>query len=376
MVGRLYSSGGSERLSYFMMIRKSTINLNYCNTGKKNKVLDFLDRYTEAVNQYTDILWEIKRFTGSFVGREVLDQVDVPLSFSAKQGAACSALHIVKSQRKRKKKTKPTFSGKSFELDQRFVVIQEGKNSFDIWITIKGMGRKSGERNSVKIPTKKHKHFNKFIQEGWKLKKSIRIRRKGDQLFGDLFFEKVAPAQKEEGDIIGLDCGYKKLAVLSTGQMVGEELESKCEKISRKKQGSKAFHRALKERDEYINKEVKKIKLSDLKAIVVENLKNVKKNSKGKVARRFMNKLQRWTYPYFLRRLEQACEVVGVQCHKVNPAYTSQRCWQCGSIHKENRNGEIFKCMECGYTSGADFNASLNILNRFLTGITSQACLT
>jgi len=351
------------------MIRKSTINLNYCNIGKKNKVLDFLDRYTEAVNQYIDTLWEIKRFTGSFVEREVLDQVDSPLSFTARQGAACSALHIVKSQRQRKKKTKPTFSGKSFELDQRFVVIQEGKNSFDLWITIKGMGRRSGKQCFVKIPTKKHKHFNKFIQEDWKLKKSIRIRRKGSDLFGDLFFEKAAPEPKEEGEMIGLDCGYKKLAVLSTGQMVGEELVQKIEKISRKKQGSKAFYRALKERDEYINREVKKIKLSDLKGIVVENLKGIKKRTKEKVARKVMNKLQRWTYPYFLRRLEQACEVVGVQCHKVNPAYTSQKCNRCGSIHKENRKGEVFKCMECGYTSDADYNASLNILNRFLTGI-------
>jgi len=66
------------------MIRKSTVNLNYCNTGKKNKILDFLDRYTEAVNQYIDILWEVKRFTGSFVEREVLDQVEVSLSFNAK----------------------------------------------------------------------------------------------------------------------------------------------------------------------------------------------------------------------------------------------------------------------------------------------------
>jgi len=81
-----------------------------------------------------------------------------------------------------------------------------------------------------------------------------------------------------------------------------------------------------------------------------------------------MNKLQRWTYPYFLNRLALACEVVGVQCYKVNPAYTSQTCSKCGSIHKENRNGEIFKCVECGHTDDADYNASLNILNNFLQG--------
>jgi len=358
------------------MIRKSTITLNYGNKDKLVRVKDFLSRYTEAVNKFIDLLWNIQRFSGSFVERQIVDQIDCPLTFSSKQSSACAALHIVKSQRKKKSKTKPTFSGRSFELDQRFVEIQEGKNSFDLWIKIRSIGQKPKETCSLLLPSKKHKQYNKFIREGWVLKKSIRLRIKDSgKLVADIFFEKELPELKKEGSTIGLDCGYKKLAVLSSGQKVGEELEQKCEKISRKKQGSKAFKRALVERNEYINREVKKIGLSDLKAVVVENLKNVKKNSKGKIARKVINKLQRWTYPYFLNRLGQSCEVVGVQLRKVNPAYTSQRCSKCGSVYKENRNGEIFLCKECGYTQDADFNASRNILNRFLTGETFEPCL-
>lgn len=349
------------------MIRKVTVNLNQANVEKLSGIKDFLSKYSICVNQFIDLLWNINRFSGSFVEKSVVDQIDCPLTFSAKQSAAQTALHIVKSQRKGKKKTKPTFTGRSFDLDQRFVQIQTGKNSFDLWIKVGGIGKISGERRTLLLPARKHKHFNKFFD--WNMKKSIRIRIVGDKLFGDIFFEKEAPKPKKKGKVIGLDCGYKKLAVLSTGQRIGGHLVEIIDKISRKKQGSKAFKRALIERNDYINSETKKIKLLDIKAIIIEDLKNVKHKTKGKIHHKVMNKLQRWTYPYFLSRLGMTCEVVGVQCHKVNPAYTSQQCSKCGNIHKENRKGELFKCVECGHTVDADFNASLNILNRFTTGV-------
>ena len=165
---------------------------------------------------------------------------------------------------------------------------------------------------------------------------------------------------------IGLDIGYKKLAVLSNGQVIGKDLEKKINKISRKLQGSKAFKRALIERNDYINHEIKKIPFDEIKTLVVEDLKNVKHKSKGKISKVFMNKLQRWIYSYLLERLGNACEVVGVQLHKINPAYTSQECSVCGDIHKENRKDEMFLCVRCGHTEDADYNASKNILNRYL----------
>ena len=44
---------------------------------------------------------------------------------------------------------------------------------------------------------------------------------------------------------------------------------------------------------------------------------------------------------------------------KVNPAYTSQRCHQCGHVAAESRRGERFRC---GYAGNADINAAFNIL--------------
>lgn len=50
----------------------------------------------------------------------------------------------------------------------------------------------------------------------------------------------------------------------------------------------------------------------------------------------------------------------------INPAYTSQQCSCCGYVSKDNRKTqEEFKCQNCGFEHNADFNASLNILDRF-----------
>lgn len=87
-------------------------------------------------------------------------------------------------------------------------------------------------------------------------------------------------------------------------------------------------------RNEYIDREIKKIDLREIKEIVVEDLKSVKKGTKGKIKKKFSNKLQRWVYRYFLDRLEQLCEVV--QLYRVDPAYTSQTCSTCGDAHRSN----------------------------------------
>ena len=48
---------------------------------------------------------------------------------------------------------------------------------------------------------------------------------------------------------------------------------------------------------------------------------------------------------------------------KVNPRYTSQTCFECKHIAKENRQTQAkFECVECRYVTNADFNAARNIL--------------
>ena len=333
------------------MIRRSQINVNYANKGKKDQLDLFCKEAVRVVNLYIDLLWEQDDFNSKFVKVKV----DTWLSARMQQCLGKQALEIVKSQRKRKKKTKPVFKRHSFNLDNRFITIAQDVNSFDIWITIGSIGN----RIKIILPGKKHKHFNKFAD--WNLKKSIRLRCVNGRYYIDVYFEKPSKNKKIFGREVGLDIGYKKLIATSDYRTYGHELEAIYQKISRKKQGSKAFKRSLVERDKKTNQIVNQLPLKRVKTLVVEDLKNLKQKTKGKLRKTFVNKMQRWSYRDVLDKLTSLAEEIGFTLKKVNPAYTSQRCSACRVICKSNRQGEIYKCA-CGLFLDADVNASINIL--------------
>ena len=68
------------------------------------------------------------------------------------------------------------------------------------------------------------------------------------------------------------------------------------------------------------------------------------------------------------RRINDHCEANRVWLSLVNPRNTSRECSSCHTIDKKARNGEIYNCKHCGIVIDSDYNASLNILNRFLVG--------
>ena len=333
------------------MIRRSSLSISKSNIGKL-KILDIIFKESQRViNLYIDDLW-IQQDFGS---RYVNTKVETWLSARMQQCLGKQSLEIVKSQRKRKKKTKPVFKRQSLTLDSRFVDIRFGNNTFDIWIKLQSIGRKI----TIKLPAKQHRQLHRY--DDWSLKKSIRLRLVGGNYFIDLFYEKKNPIKKKDGKPLAIDIGYKKLIVSSDNGRYGDDAIYK--KISCKKQGSKAFKRALIERNEKINIACKQLELDDVKTLYAEDLKNVKKNSRGKIRKHFNNKLQRWAYPKVLEKLAMLCEENGVDFVKLPPQYTSQRCSNCGTIHKGSRKGEKYRCIVCGYEEDADYNASLNILH-------------
>ena len=145
------------------------------------------------------------------------------------------------------------------------------------------------------------------------------------------------------------------------GIVYGSDINKLYDKICKKKQGSNAFKKALKERDHAINSVCNSLNLNNIKSIICEDLKYVK--DKLKFSKKFSNKLQRWSYPKVLIKLEMLSEENGILMKRVNPAYTSQMCHNCNKIEKSNRIGENYSC-DCGYNNHADINAALNIKTR------------
>ena len=67
---------------------------------------------------------------------------------------------------------------------------------------------------------------------------------------------------------------------------------------------------------------------------------------------------------------EHIARKYGIAVSLVQSFYTSQTCPKCGCIDKENRKDqEHFECIECGYKSNADLNASRNIKQRVVSTV-------
>jgi IS605 OrfB family transposase len=169
------------------------------------------------------------------------------------------------------------------------------------------------------------------------------------------------------------------LASLSTGEQKGAEIKTKIERVKRCQHGSKGQQRARRSLRQYIDRTVNEImSIVDLTLIVVEQLKNITKNTKQpkrRLGKNIRRSIGAWNVSYWLKRLEMACERNRVSFRTVSSFYTSQTCPVCGHCQKENRNGIEFKCLQCGYADNADISASKNILNRHLSGKFGKGCV-
>jgi len=97
------------------------------------------------------------------------------------------------------------------------------------------------------------------------------------------------------------------------------------------KQGSKNFKQSLIERNDLINFYVKEfVKTEQPDVVMIEDLKNVKHKSPGKIHKKTMNKMQRWSYDKTFVKLGELSENEGFEILKVNPSYKSNlfKVWQ------------------------------------------------
>lgn len=144
-------------------------------------------------------------------------------------------------------------------------------------------------------------------------------------------------------------------------------IEKLIQKVKQKKTGSLNQKKAVKEVKDYISKCVNELQLDGLSCIVIEDIKQSKMMKRGKSSKQHRKTLSNWYHNLFVGRLSGRCEMNRVHLATINPAYTSQKYSQCGEIHSESRVGELYSCKSCGLKLDADYNASLNIKQLFLS---------
>ncbi len=366
-----------------MKIKRSSKATVKFATGKKREILDEIrDEYTRVVNFFIDYFWEHPEFTSeNQVKADIYSLPETWFTARMRQCAAREALSMVLGAKNTPKKrnsiereveellgeeifgepVKPVHNGAKMTLSAQTVRIEKGRNSFDLCLVIHSVGKKI----KLHIPLRKHRQFIRWEQIG-KMGTSVVIHRQ----YVQFSFEIETGEKKEEGASVGIDAGINHLMATSDREFLGNDVRPLISKIKRKRQGSKAYRRAKKELSYYIHKTVKDyFAENDLRLVVTEKLKNLKQNTKQKNrTKEFRKTLSNWNYRELLKIIQMRCEENRVSFRSVSPFRTSQKCPACTHTQRENRSGEEFECLKCGYSEQADFVGSLNILHRFLTG--------
>ena len=192
---------------------------------------------------------------------------------------------------------------------------------------------------------------------------------------------------------IGIDLGITKLITTSEGQHIKPKNSFKANQIklaalqrqlSRKvlfsqnwkKQNrkiQKLHHHIANIRHDYLHKITTAISKNHA-MIACEDLKvaNMSKSASGTLENRGRNvkaksglnkSILDQGWGMMIDMLEYKQHWQGGVLIKVNPRYTSQTCFECKHIAKENRQTQAkFECVKCRYVANADVNAARNIL--------------
>lgn len=343
------------------MKRSSKYTLKFLTKRKKERLNQMLNIYEQYLQKTIDLMWNKKIPLVKNLSSKNIDWMD-NLGGQYKNLIYKQASEIVRGCKLRKgNRVKPVVKKLTISFDKRMINIENSKTTeFNKWIRLKlpfiteKKNKVNGKmiREELLIPLKEHRHSLKFID--WKLSNVVKLNKN----FIELVFNNPDLELKTEGRVIGIDQGYKNLLTTSDNKYIGKDFNKIYEKIARKKQYSKAFWKLLIHRNNEINRLINsELDLRDIKEVVIEELKDIKRGTKGKFNKKFNNKLQRWVCAKCTSKLERFLEENRVLLTKVNPAYTSQTCNLCGFRHKKNRKGEIFLCLNCGHTEHADTNA-------------------
>ena len=235
--------------------------------------------------------------------------------------------------------------------------------------------------------------------------RTVTVRRKADGWYisVQLSDETVPdmPTPDTVKSAVGVDLGIKKLASVSTGDLIANPQYSKkaqrrrqllARRASRKKKGSarrrKAYftlarleQRVERQRTDYHWKVAHQlVKTADCIIFEDLNIKGMMTRCKPKVCpetgRCLKNGqaakagLNRAIADVAWGELKQKVKVLaaksGVLVHEINPKHTSQECSCCGHISPTNRDKEKFLCESCGWLADADIDAAVVIRQRGL----------
>ena len=218
----------------------------------------------------------------------------------------------------------------------------------------------------IKIPVDIPEYFWKYLD--WKICSADLIMKKFGLFLHICVSRNITPMISD--GCLGVDVGINNIAVTSNKQFFnGKQIKSKkliFKRLRAKLQakGTSSSRRLLKKLSgrenrwmTWINHNISKriINCSE-GTIVIENIKGIRNNNRGK---RLNFWLGNWSYYQLHKFIEYKGILKGKRIIKVSPYHTSKICSKCGQISSRSKN--FFVCKHCGYSLNADLNASFNL---------------
>jgi putative transposase len=181
----------------------------------------------------------------------------------------------------------------------------------------------------------------------------------------------------ENGTVLGVDLGVNNLTVASTGTFwTGDEFDHWRREYERRRGdlqecGTRWTHQNIqsigrKEEGRFklmlhriSNELIGEARENGYSVIAFEDLTNIRERTAASWG-------HKWAFNRLYEYVEYKAEEYGIDVEQVDPENTSRRCSHCGLTHPDNRHGEGFECLKCGYENHADYNAGKNIGLRYL----------
>ena len=327
-----------------------------------SEIVATLKAYTKALQFCVDYAWEHNirnKITLQYAVYKHLKTTKLQAQLII--GCCRQSIEMVK-----KAKTKPVVKHTSMRYN--FPRSASFKNNSLSLSTIKGR---------IKVPFIIPDCYKEYFS--WNVAESLlRIDTKGRCFFLFTFSKEViVNSSTLQKRVLGIDLGVNNLAVTSDCQFYNS---SKVKQIKRKfkylrsvlqakdTRSSKQFLKKLSGREQRymadtnhcISKNI--VSSFDGNKIVMENLKGIRKQRRGKRMNYWINN---WSFFQLQSFIQYKAERKGIEFVRVKPNYTSKICHRCGQ--PGTRLSSCFSCPHCGLSLfNADLNASRNLSHPML----------
>jgi putative transposase len=231
--------------------------------------------------------------------------------------------------------------------------------------------RLATNKKRIDVPLNIADYYSKYSD--WEYQTCMLINKKGISYLNITFSKDIQPDKcNSQITSVGVDVGVNNLAVCSDGKVFkGHKTRIMQHNYLRKKlqrKGTKSAKRLLQKLSGkqkrymcWVNHNVSKEIVSSADEIILEDLKGIRKNKKGKHFNRWLNS---WSFYQLQTFIDYKAELVGKTVTYVNPYMTSQTCSNCSPKIGEvlgSRYYDSFSCSHCGFSCQSDLNASYNL---------------